>query len=57
NDHQPYSVVAFLGGWVVVLLNALEVNDVLAIGAGAIVITGLRICAMVFGWRLPSWKV
>jgi uncharacterized membrane protein YeiH len=57
NDHQPYSVVAFLGGWVVVLLNALDVNDVLAIGAGAIVITGLRICAMVFGWRLPSWKV
>lgn len=57
NDHQPYAALAFVGGWVVVGLNALNVNDVLTVGIGAVVITGLRLTAMLRGWRLPTWKV
>ena len=57
NDHQPYAALAFIGGWVVVGLHALDVNDVLTVGIGAVVITGLRLTAMIRGWRLPTWKV
>lgn len=57
NDHQPYAALAFIGGWVVVGLHALDMNDVLTVGIGAVVITGLRLTAMIRGWRLPTWKV
>ena len=57
NDHQPYAALAFVGGWAVVGVNALHVNDVLTVGIGAVVITGLRLTAMLRGWRLPTWKV
>ena len=57
NDHQPYAALAFAGGWAVVALDALAVNQVLTVALGAIVITGLRLTAMARGWRLPTWKV
>jgi uncharacterized membrane protein YeiH len=57
NDHQPYAALAFVGGWVVVLLDWLNVSEVLTVGSAAIVITGLRMVAMIRGWRLPTWKV
>lgn len=57
NDHQPYAALAFVGGWVVVVLDALHLSDVLTVGIGALVITGLRLTAMIRGWRLPTWKV
>jgi uncharacterized membrane protein YeiH len=56
NDHQPYSVLAFIGGWVVVGLNALGFEDWSAVAIGAAVIIALRSLAMVRGWRLPAWK-
>ena len=56
-DHQPYSVIAFAGAWVVVLLNQFEVNSLFAIAASAFAISGLRFLVMIFGWRLPSWRV
>jgi uncharacterized membrane protein YeiH len=56
-DHQPYSVLAFTGSWVVVGLNLLGWPGYFAVAVGAVVIIVLRICAMVFGWRLPSWRV
>jgi uncharacterized membrane protein YeiH len=57
NDHQPYAALAFVGGWVVVVLDALNVSEVVTVGGAAIVITGLRMVAMIRGWRLPTWKV
>jgi len=56
NDHQPYAVLAFLGGWVVVGLNALGFEDWSAVAIGSTVIIGLRILAMLRGWRLRVWK-
>ena len=57
NDHQPYAALAFIGGWVVVALDALHVSEVFTVGSAAVVITGLRLVAMIRGWRLPTWKV
>jgi uncharacterized membrane protein YeiH len=57
SDHIPYSVIAFAGGWVVVALNFLMVEAFIAVAVGAIFTIVLRILALLFGWRLPSWKV
>ena len=57
NDHQPYAVIAFAGGWLVVGLNALDLSTFWSVAIGAVVITTLRIFAVVFGWRLPTWRV
>lgn len=56
-DHQPYSVVAFIGGWVVVGLDSLGTSPLITVGIGAAVITALRLMAMIFAWRLPTWRV
>lgn len=57
NDHQPYAVIAFAGGWLVVGLNLLGWPAFWAIGVGAFAITVLRLMAVIFGWRLPTWRV
>jgi uncharacterized membrane protein YeiH len=56
SDHIPYSVIAFTGGWLVVVLNYLMVEAFVAVAIGAILTIVLRILALFFGWRLPSWK-
>ena len=56
-DHQPYSILAFAGGWVVVGLHYVGTSSFIAVGVGALVITALRFAAMIFGWRLPTWRV
>jgi uncharacterized membrane protein YeiH len=56
SDHIPYSVIAFAGGWVVFALNFLMVEAFIAVAVGAIFVIALRILALLFGWRLPSWK-
>jgi uncharacterized membrane protein YeiH len=57
SDHIPYAVIAFTGGWVVVALNALNVEAFVAVALGAIFTIVLRMLALLFGWRLPIWKV
>jgi uncharacterized membrane protein YeiH len=57
SDHIPYAVIAFTGGWVVVGLNLLNVDDFVAVAVGAIFTIVLRVLALLFGWRLPVWKV
>lgn len=56
-DHQPYSILAFAGGWVVVGMDYLGASSFIAVGVGALVITALRFAAMILGWRLPTWRV
>jgi uncharacterized membrane protein YeiH len=56
SDHIPYSVIAFTGGWVVVLLNFLTLDPFVAVAIGAVFTITLRILALLFGWRLPSWR-
>ena len=57
NDHQPYAVIAFAGGWLVVGLNLLGWPAFWAIAVSALAITVLRLLAVIFSWRLPTWRV
>jgi uncharacterized membrane protein YeiH len=57
SDHIPYAVIAFTGGWVVVGLNLLDVDAFVAVAIGAIFTIVLRVLALLFGWRLPIWKI
>ena len=56
NDHQPYSVLAFVGSWIVVLGNSLNWGSAVSVYLAALVIIGLRVVAVLLGWRLPSWR-
>ena len=55
-DHRPYAICAFFGGWVLVLaqLAGLSTGWSLLLGAGTA--SGLRVAALVTGWRLPGWS-
>jgi uncharacterized membrane protein YeiH len=57
SDHIPYAVIAFTGGWVVVGLNLLNVDAFVAVAVGSIFTIVLRVLALLFGWRLPIWKI
>lgn len=56
HDHQPYAVVAFAGGWVVVALDALAIptSITLLVGSGLIIL--VRLLAIKFGWELKRWR-
>ena len=56
-DRQPYAVCAFVGGWVVVAMQALGLNNGWSLLAGAAAGTGLRALAMLSGYRLPRGLV
>ena len=56
HDHQPYAVLAFAGSWLGVLLSFLEVPENLGVLIGALVIIGLRLAAIKFGWELKRWR-
>lgn len=56
SDHVPYSVIAFAGGWVVVGLNLISVDPFVAVAIAAMATILLRVLALLFGWRLPTWK-
>jgi uncharacterized membrane protein YeiH len=57
SDYQLYSVIAFAGGWLVWALESLGLASVVAVLVGALVITVVRMLAIVFRWRLPGWKL
>jgi uncharacterized membrane protein YeiH len=57
SDHIPYSVIAFTGAWVVVGLNLIRAEAFVAVAVAALFTIVLRVLALLFGWRLPTWKV
>jgi uncharacterized membrane protein YeiH len=57
NDHQPYTVLSFAGGWIVVLGYQLGWGELPSVLVCSAVIVVLRVLAMIFGWRLPTWRV
>ena len=57
SDHVPYAVIAFTGGWVVVGLNVVNVDPFVAVAIGSVFTIVVRVLALLFGWRLPNWKV
>ena len=56
NDHQPYAVIAFAGGWVVVLLDALAVPTTITLLVGSGLIILVRLLSIKLGWELKRWR-
>lgn len=57
NDHQPYAILAFLGGWIVIGLSNFNLPEWLILSASAGITTLLRGLAIQFKWQLPSWRL
>jgi uncharacterized membrane protein YeiH len=56
HDHQPYAVIAFAGGWLVVLMSYLKTPEYLDVLAAAIAMVAVRLLAVKFGWELKRWR-
>ena len=56
HDHQPYAVIAFAGGWLVVLLSYLGTPEYLDVLIAAALMILLRLLAVRFGWELKRWR-
>jgi uncharacterized membrane protein YeiH len=56
NDHRPYAICSFLGGWVLVGAQAISLAGWIALLMSALVATGLRVAAVALDWRLPAWQ-
>jgi uncharacterized membrane protein YeiH len=56
HDHQPYAILAFFAGWVVVGCNALGFDQSIALSSGAFVGFALRFVTIKFDLRLPGWR-
>ena len=56
NDHQPYAVIAFAGGWLVVLLSFIGTPESLDVLLAAVLMIVLRLSAVKFGWELKRWR-
>jgi uncharacterized membrane protein YeiH len=57
SDHRPYAVLAFAGGWTVLGVQALGGTDEVALAAGALVASSLRLLALARDWRVPAWRI
>ncbi|MDO5687235.1 MAG: trimeric intracellular cation channel family protein [Neisseria sp.] len=56
SDYRPYAVCAFLGGWVVVLGEAVGLNSTVTLVTAAGVTIALRGAALLTDYRLPEWR-
>lgn len=56
HDHQPYAVIAFAGGWLVVLLSYVGTPESVDVFVAAVLMIVLRLLAVKFGWELKRWK-
>jgi uncharacterized membrane protein YeiH len=57
HDHQPYAVIAFAGGWLVVLLSQLRTPEYLDVLLAAIAMVAIRLLAVRLGWKLSPWRL
>jgi len=55
-DHRPYAVCAFIGGWIVVLCQAAQAPQWLALTIAAAATTTMRVLALLTGWTLSAWR-
>lgn len=56
NDHRPYAICSFAGGWVLVAARSVATPGWVALTIAALVTTGLRAAAVRLNWRLPAWQ-
>lgn len=55
-DHQPYALCAFVGAWVLLAAHHLGWPAWVSLLVGAATGAALRLCAVWFNWRIPSWR-
>lgn len=55
HDHIPYTLCAFIGCALFLALHALDVAPHLSTTLSIATITGLRLLAVLRGWRIPAW--
>ena len=56
SDHQPYAVIAFFGGWLVIVLDQAGLTDWLTVLVAAAAMITVRLVAILYSWRLPAWR-
>ncbi len=56
-NQEPYAVIAFTGGWIVVIGNALGWASFASLWVCALVTIAMRLATMIFRWRVPAWRV
>lgn len=56
SDHQPYAIIAFIGGWVFTVLIYFEISELIASFISFLLITTVRIIAINRNWQLPKWN-
>ena len=56
-DHRPYALCAFVGGWADIGLRQLDSPAWLTVVACVVVTAGLRGLALWRNWQLPIWRV
>lgn len=56
HDFQPYGVIAFAGGWLVVLMSITAIPDYLNVLIAAVIMVVVRLLAVKFGWELKRWR-
>lgn len=56
HDFQPYGVIAFAGGWLVVLMSITSIPDYLNVLVAAAIMVVVRLLAVKFGWELKRWR-
>jgi uncharacterized membrane protein YeiH len=54
-DHRPYALCAFVGGWIFVGVDAAGAESWLSLLMGAGATTGIRLLALALDWRIPPW--
>ena len=57
NDHRPYALWSFAGGWADVALRQVEGTVVSPLLACVLITAGLRGLALWRNWELPAWRV
>ena len=55
HDHIPYTLCAFIGCALFLALHALDVAPHLSTTLSIATLTGLRLLAVLRGWRIPAW--
>lgn len=56
-DHRPYAVCGFLGGWVLILCQEVQIGKQWSLILAASVASFFRILAVYFDYRLPVWQL
>lgn len=54
---RVYAVASLIGGGLYYLMHVLDINQLLSVGCGMLVIFALRLFATIYKWNLPSVKL